>query len=137
MRELLFTPIPITVWQMLCLLAAAGSIGWIVAVTLHFDSIDETLCQLHATDPAPNTAPALTVVLDTLSGLFTAHRELMWRHAVLKGKPRDGSVSLTSTAALARAYTVLRAHGRTPSTAEWPADLRERATDEPLRSAAR
>lgn len=149
MEAILFDPLPVNLFQ-LCIVAIVGAvIGWLIAVAAHYDKIDHVVAQLHATErphrgqvppkAPPEAPPSLAVVLDALQALFADHRVLMWRHAVLRGTPRDSSMSMHSTVSLARAYTVLREHGRTPSTAAWPRDLRARddkpAAGKPLRSA--
>lgn len=140
LEALLFQSLDINLFQLVVIALLFAAIGWLIAVAAHYDKIDHVVAQLHATDPPPrDTPPSLAVVLDALQALFADHRVLMWRHAVLRGTPRDSSMSMHSTVSLARAYTVLREHGRTPSTAAWPHDLRARddkpAAGEPLRSA--
>ena len=127
MEAALFEEFNINLFQLVVGALMCCAIGWLIAVAVHYDKVDHVVAQLHATAPAPrDTPPTLAVVLDALQALFADHRVLMWRHAVLRGTPRDSSMSMHSTVSLARAYTVLREHGRTPSTAAWPHDLRAR-----------
>jgi hypothetical protein len=149
MEAALFEEFNINLFQLVVGALMCGAIGWLIAVAVHYDKVDHVVAQLHATEhphrgqvppkAPPETPPGLAVVLDVLQALFADHRVLMWRHAVALGTPRDSSMSMHSTVSLARAYTVLREHGRTPSTAAWPHDLRARddkpAAGEPLQSA--
>ncbi len=118
-ESIFFGPLKVTLFQLAALAVFCLAIGWLAAVSYHYDKVDEVLCQLHATDDSPRPPPrSLGPLLDALTALFTDYRHLLWRLAAMKGEKPRPLHDASHSPAYVRAYNLLRAYGRTPSTTE-------------------
>jgi hypothetical protein len=109
MHDILFSPLPLTAWQLLFLVGFACFVTWLVVTMWQMDKVDAAW--------RPATAPPpLRDVLCALRGLYSAHSVLLWRHHATRHTGHRAPMCEASK----RAYRVLRAYGMQPSTQQPP-----------------